>query len=429
MAEKASRFDLPRAVALSAVEGAKLPTSHILFRWGVNETTQGPILFDDRSAELCAAAAAQRGSVDYMIDLEHLSISSTHPNYDPDARAWTEIMIGGEGLTLENIRWTDDGRDRVGGKKQKYLSPYVGIEEVPEDEYPPGYVHPEDALPLVRVTEIRNVGLVSMPSMHDIPALAASAKWNKGIVLGSQLNYDVTMTDESQAPEAKPAEVVKAVEASDPGEQFEDVFEDVYEYYYVYEGDEGYDDAMSLPAADAYVTKEEAPKEEAPEEAPKEEAPKEEAPKEEAPEEDTSAELSRGDQDLEARILSVSGAGSIDEAFAQLSAFRAAQAEAATAAQNEQVSKLIELGAETPATAYSDGKLTARLSAQSADELAARVKALAGVARSSALRAPSAGDTAQLSDKEKQVHDSIKDPAKRALFIALRQSRRASEQG
>ena len=139
----------------------KLPSEVRVFTSGTNETEKGPFLFDAKAADLVMAHQAAAGSVDRMIDLEHLSLEDpeTSANYDPDARAWCRLEVRDGELWLVNITWTPDGIERLTSRKQRYLSPAF-----PTDN---------DG----RITKIVNIALTALPATHNaVPLVAASAR-------------------------------------------------------------------------------------------------------------------------------------------------------------------------------------------------------------------------------------------------------------
>lgn len=150
-------------IAITVGPDGQLPTEARIFKAGWNETEKGPYLFDDKAAELVMAHQASMGSVDRMIDLEHLSLDEQGPNYDPDARGWCRLAVRNGELWLVGITWTPDGSERLTSRKQRYLSP----------AFPPP---DEDG----RVTAIVNIALTALPATHDAPALiAANARGRK----------------------------------------------------------------------------------------------------------------------------------------------------------------------------------------------------------------------------------------------------------
>lgn len=137
------------------IEGEEPPTEFRLFAAGVNETLNGPYTFDAASAESVMRAAADWG-VMTMIDLEHLSVDKSSPNYSPDALGWCRLEVRDGELWAVEVDWNDEGKSRIVGKRQRYISPT--------------FAHTNG-----HVDEIINLALVAMPATKKTIALAARA--------------------------------------------------------------------------------------------------------------------------------------------------------------------------------------------------------------------------------------------------------------
>ena len=132
------------------------PTEFRLLKAGRNTTADGrEFIFDAEDAAATMAAYAAH-KVDRMIDLEHLSIDPKAPNYDPDARAWCQLELRNGELWATNVRWLDDGQRRLGAKLQRYISPYVELEN--------GHV-----------VGLVNIALTALPALNGTPALVAAS--------------------------------------------------------------------------------------------------------------------------------------------------------------------------------------------------------------------------------------------------------------
>lgn len=153
-----------RAIKL-ALEGADLPTEFRIFVRGANETENGRYLFDDKAAR-AVMAAYQAWGVDLMIDLEHQSLEVDPGAPDAtarDARGWCKLELRNGELWARDVRWTPDGAARLSEKRQRYVSP--AFEADPKTK---------------RVLKMINVAITSIPATHKTPALvAASAKPNQ----------------------------------------------------------------------------------------------------------------------------------------------------------------------------------------------------------------------------------------------------------
>lgn len=145
-----------------------------IFRAGLNDSTQGPVLFDEEAAKLVMSAFAARG-IDGMIDLEHLSLDDSAPHFDPDARGHYQLEIrsdaaGGAELWMVP-RWNAEGTTRITERRQRYVSPYFAWAKTRDGQR--------------RVTAIRNVALVANPATHGAqPLIAASARRSRRKISG-----------------------------------------------------------------------------------------------------------------------------------------------------------------------------------------------------------------------------------------------------
>ncbi len=164
----------PKALALDASD--RLPTEIRLFTRGVNQTEKGPYLFDDEAAKRVMAHYADRG-VDVMIDLEHLSTDDASPNYDPDARGWAKLEVRNGELWATGVTWTADGAARVSEKRQRYVSPYLAWEELPNGQR--------------RIVELMNFAIVANPATHDPPR----ARWQQTNFIAMVVATHVTFVE------------------------------------------------------------------------------------------------------------------------------------------------------------------------------------------------------------------------------------------
>lgn len=151
-----------RLVRLAAIEldGDALPTEFRIFAAGVNETSKGPSLFDAEAAKAVMAAYEKHG-VDLMIDLNHDSLGDARMTRADaeDARGWFKLELRNGELWAVDVKWTDDGAERLRSKKQRYISPAFFQDEKSG-----------------RVEEIVNVAICAMPATHGAaPLVAASA--------------------------------------------------------------------------------------------------------------------------------------------------------------------------------------------------------------------------------------------------------------
>ena len=144
---------------LALGDDGQLPTEFRLFKKGWNDTEKGSLLFDDTAAKSVMEAYKAWG-VDLMIDLEHQSLDGK--GADPtarDARGWCRLELRPDGsLWACDVKWTPDGAARLQEKRQRYVSPACDVD--PETK---------------RVTKMINVAITAIPATHNTPALVAAS--------------------------------------------------------------------------------------------------------------------------------------------------------------------------------------------------------------------------------------------------------------
>lgn len=289
-----------------------LPREFRLFVHGLNDTEKGTFLFDEQAAQSVMENAARWG-VDYAIDLEHQMLDGACA--DPtarDARGWFRLELRPDGsLWAVDVRWTADGEARLLQKRQRYISPAALFD-------------PET----MRITEVLNAALVSMPATRNAPALVAASKGS-----GMDLTQVKAALDAIEAGDAaKCGEILKAmIAAAASGSSAED----------------------AAPASGAPVEESAVPP----------------AAKGDAP---PDAEK-KGEVAASAKLARLTGKPTLAEGLAEVEVWRAAYVEnekatAKLAAEREALDSaerkrlctdLIKLGAEFPATVWTDDKATA----------------------------------------------------------------------
>jgi len=143
-----------------AADGA-LPTQFRIFKAGLNETTKGPLLFDEQAA-VAVMDRYRREGVDLIVDLNHDSISEEAKaarSDASDARGWYQLELRGGELWAVNVRWTPDGERRLRERTQRYISPVA-------------LAHKETK----RVVYLANVAMVAMPATLGAEPLVAASK-------------------------------------------------------------------------------------------------------------------------------------------------------------------------------------------------------------------------------------------------------------
>ncbi len=357
-------------VALSVSADAPLPTEFRIFRVGVNETTEGPLVFDVEAAAAVMVAFQKRG-VDIAIDLQHDSISQAARaarNDAADARGWCSLEVRDGELWAVAVRWTPDGERRLREGTQRYISPVAFFDR---ESY--------------RVTEIFNLALVSQPATHDAQPLVAARRLERGM----DPKLIAEALDALTAGDAeKCAEILKAVIASAAGAP----------------ADAGAGDGSG---ASTEATAE---------------------PPDPDPEKDDAEAMARALSNM----LKVQSAAEVVAAVKALSADVAALKLSREADEHNErvqlVGELVKLGAELPATAWADADKRVPvdvLRTMPMPALRARVEAFRQAPRALAATPPAQGATgiAALSDEDRARAEQIKDPAARERFIVARLAR------
>lgn len=358
-----------RTIDLAVADGAEVPREFRLFKAGENDTTKGVFVFDEKAADMVMARAAERGGVDYPIDLEHLSLDDDGRHFDPDARGWFKLAVRNGELWAVDVRWTPDGARRLSERTQRYVSP--------------AFMTDDDG----RVTEIVNVALVAMPATHGTPALVAA---------GRRPNMKIKDRLRAQLSIAKGKIVALAdgdAEAKAPGKfaAVQAAAKKCEECCAALESVSGVDEGMNATAACMSSM----------EELEKAIAALTGAPSDDpvAPAPDAAAKLAEGaaaaEDDkqkmarAEAQVVTLRAelAKRDEEAkAAKLAAEHEAKVTKLAAEQTERrslVAELVKLGRETPATAWADDSATmprGSLGTMPLSELRDRVKAFGGVA-------------------------------------------------
>jgi phage I-like protein len=343
-------------------EGEPLPTEFQIFAAGVNESSQGPALFDDVAAKSVMSAWAKWG-VDLMIDIDHASLdmaARAARRDSGDAAGWFRLEIREGALMAVRVGWNSEGTRQLREKLRRYISPAFFADEEG------------------RVTEIVNVALVAMPATYGAQPLIAASRGaihqRNAIVDPKQVQAAI---DALIAEDAKAAlEILKALIVSAAGGEPETPPEE---------------DASAEPA---------------------------DVP---PPPEDVAAmgqlrsllgKASAGE--IVAAVEALQGTASkvaADAAAVELSARR------------ELVGTLVKLGVELPATAWA-GDATARnpvkrLLDEPIAELRARVQAFSAARRPEELKPPTGSAGSDQLDR----HTKGMSPEQKAAYLALRARR------
>jgi hypothetical protein len=373
-----------RGICIRAAEDGALPTEFELFPAGVSPSTNDTILVDERSAELVMSRAARHG-VDHMIDLNHYSLRAG-PDSDPtaaDARGWFNLEIRSGAVWAVNVTWTEDGAARIRDRRQRYISPAYLCEEWDAEKEMP------------RLTEVLNCALVAMPATYGAQPLIGRLD---GRGASGYAPRRMSLDKLKAALEAGDVEAAKAALAS-------------------------VEAAPSEPAPDAPASEPESAPADAPSEEPAPEVVAEAPAAEEpapapAPEAQPSA--------LESELRSITGASDNAGALAVVRSLLTARDNAVAAERRSLIASLVELGAETPATAWRSNAPVERLASEPLESLRSRVASLRGARPTApAVNPPATGEGAysDLTDLERAEAEKIKDPEARSRFVAIRRER------
>lgn len=360
---------------MTSVLSDEPPEEFRIFRAGVNDSTKGPVLFDEQAAASVMAAWKKWG-VDLMIDLEHQALDADErARADaPDARGWFRLEVREGELWAVGVRWTPDGARRLREKTQRYISPAFHVDD-------------DD-----RVTELVNVALVAMPATHHAAPLVASRDTRKRKTLAA-LTACATVLSANMDPEQVKA-ALAAIKEGDADKALELLESMVASAAGAApEGDEGGgpDDALA----------------EDPEEDPEEER----AEDPEDPEEDPEEAKALAKQLRRLGFKPGETVREIKRLRAIVDEITAERAKLDMAARREQIAELVKLGAETPATAWQgdpkDRKPAKHLAAMPLDDLRARVQAFRA-ARPHGVRPPERvegdePDVSTLTDREREL--------------------------
>lgn len=151
-----SRLILGTRVPLSE----EVPTEFRIFKTGLNDTSQGPVLFDEQAAK-DVMQHFQKEGVDGCIDLEHQSLDADHTSRvdAADSRGAYKLAVRNGELWAIDVRWAPDGERRLKEKTQRYISPVVFTNKETD-----------------RAVFVHNVALVANPATHGSQALIAASR-------------------------------------------------------------------------------------------------------------------------------------------------------------------------------------------------------------------------------------------------------------
>jgi hypothetical protein len=119
----------------SAGKDKALPTRIKLLNWGVNESTEGPVIVDERTLAIFSAMQKKIGRDRAPLDFEHNTVPGT-PEYQRTseprviAGMGTPVVIQGEGLFLESLSYTSTGETSARDYEDVSAAPLLNKDRV-----------------------------------------------------------------------------------------------------------------------------------------------------------------------------------------------------------------------------------------------------------------------------------------------------------
>ncbi len=110
-----------------------LPKRVKLLSWGVNDSTNGPVIVDEKTAEVFYDKQRKLGRTRVPLDYEHNTVPGT-TEYErsqeprPIAAMATPELVPGDGLYLTDITYTSSGREYAALYEDISAAPYVDTE-------------------------------------------------------------------------------------------------------------------------------------------------------------------------------------------------------------------------------------------------------------------------------------------------------------
>lgn len=169
-----------RLIALRApgrIEDPKNPpTRLVVLKWGNNETTDGAVNVGEHTLQSLSANQTKFGFEEIALDFNHNTVPG-HPSNkgEPAFIAATGKLkvLSGEGLVLDEIKWTDKGREHV--EHYPDLSPAVQLDDKGEVIF----CH---SVALCRQGKVKDLHVFSV-SFGDQPAAPARTTTTQTIVV------------------------------------------------------------------------------------------------------------------------------------------------------------------------------------------------------------------------------------------------------
>ena len=112
-----------------------LPERIRLLKWGLNESTEGPVVVNEHTLRSFAATQRRIGRERVPLDFEHNTVEGT-PEYNrtseprPIAAMGTPVVIPGEGLFLEQLTYTATGQANADQYEDLSAAPLLNKDRV-----------------------------------------------------------------------------------------------------------------------------------------------------------------------------------------------------------------------------------------------------------------------------------------------------------
>ena len=135
------------------------PSELRLFKFGVNQTRKGDLVFDEESAKLVMEDYV-RGGNELPFDIGHEMLKASGPTERHEAAGWFKPEVrqgaGGPELWASGIAWCADVAEKIKARKYRYYSPAILTNESK------------------RITRIVNCALTNLPATYGLSPLMAS---------------------------------------------------------------------------------------------------------------------------------------------------------------------------------------------------------------------------------------------------------------
>lgn len=390
---------------LQTLSDGGLPTEFRIFRQGRNDSEKGPVWFDADSAESVMSNAGAR-DVDQIIDLEHYSIKPRLfdiQSTDTDARGYYRPEIRNGELWATQVSWTDDGADRLKSRRQRYTSPAFGTKF---DQALDGGKGGD------RVTRLLNVALCSMPATHSAMPLVLSERG--GLDSAGRFVYGGSVFVKTLSDRDSMAKALSALNAGDAAQASQILTEAIAES----DGTDADappsskaagDRALAEPMDQTYTALKAQLLSAAP----------------------GTTTIFAALTALAPRVFAATGATDVAGAVAAVSRMFTDRATADATERRALITSLVQLEAETPATAWANDAPVPRLASEALPELRTRVAAIRAARTPVVTKTPPASgagaddDLKGFSDSDTAWAKSLTDEKQRARFVELVRNRLA----